>query len=181
MKIFNLENKKIIIVNFIIIIVLALLSVLMLQKENLITGLFTTVVVFDCFILENIIKNYNYKEHNEKKVLVNIFTQCCIYIIIYGLILVIFKVGKIIIAKIVITHIFTLIYYTCRHYISKTSHKKQVIFYILFFFTLIGMGVYGISRNINTIDILVYTIILASSVSALFAAFIFIKSDERYK
>ena len=174
---YEFKNVGVSIVNVLITIGVAIVSALGLQKENLFAAIFSAMILLDGFIFENLIKNYKHNEKNKIKVLINIFLQCCIYISIYGLVLFIFKIEITLIVKTVIVQIFVIIYNASRQYISKISHKKRVIFYMLFFSLLIGIATYGVNTEMSIIDILVYSTILASLASAIFSSFIFIKSE----
>ncbi|MBU3130111.1 hypothetical protein [Clostridium tagluense] len=175
MKIFDFKNKEIIIVNFILIIALAAFSGLIFQNKNIIGGSFPFIFCFTILVFDNAIKNYKEEEHSGKKMLIDIFTQGVIYIITYGLIVFVFKIEIILIIKIMIIQVFILIYSISRHSVSKASYKMKVIFNILFFSIAIGIGMYSIyviNEEMNSIDILLYSIVSASAVSALFCSFI---------
>ena len=177
-KIFELKNKKIIVINFIIIIALALLSVLMFQEDNLIGSFFGVVVAFTILVFDNVIKNYKEEGHSRKKMLINIFTHCGIYVIIYGLILFVFKIEVILIIKTMVIQVCSLIYCISRYSVSKESYIKQVVFYILFFSIFVGVIVYRLNVEMEIIDVILYPIVLAASVSALFCSF-FVKLDDK--
>lgn len=177
MRKYEFKNVGVSIVNLLITIGVGIVSALGLQKENLIAAVFLGVLLYDEFIFQNVIKNYKHKEENKMKVLINIFFQCCICIIIYGVVLFIFKIEIILIIKTLIVQIFIIIYHTCRQYISKTSHKKPVIFNLVFYSIFFVVGIYGIIKEMSMIDTLVYSTILASLASAIFSSFIFIKSE----
>jgi hypothetical protein len=179
MNLIHFKDKKILIVNFIIIITLALFSVLNFRMENFIGSAFGVIVAFTIMVFDNEIKNYKDEEPDKKKMLKNIFTHCGIYIIIYGLILLVFKIEIMVIIKIMIIQIFLLIYCIARHLVSKVSYKKKAVFYILFFSIIIGVGRYGLIREIDLIDNLLYSIAPATVASALLSGFIFIKSDGK--
>ncbi|MBW9157702.1 hypothetical protein G9F71_006790 [Clostridium sp. FP2] len=145
------------------------------QNKNLIGSVFPVMVAFSILVFDNTIKKYKKQEHSRKKMLVDIFTQCDIYIIIYGLIVFVFKIEIMLIIKIMIIQIFILIYSISKHSVSKASYKMKVIFNILFFSIAIGIGMYSIyvtNEKINSIDMLLYSIVSASAVSALFCSFI---------
>jgi len=177
-RIFDLKNKKIIVINFIIIIALALLSVLMFQEDNLIGSFFGVVVAFTILVFDNVIKNYKEEGHSRKKMLINIFTHCGIYVIIYGLILFVFKIEVILIIKTMVIQVCSLIYCISRYSVSKKSYIKQVVFYILFFSIFVGVIVYRLNVEMEIIDVILYPIVLAASVSALFCSF-FVKLDDK--
>ena len=175
MKVLDLINKRIIITNFIIIIALDLFFVLNSQIKSLNNPALGVVVAFTIVAFDNVIKNYKGEEHNRKKRLINIFTHCGIYIIIYGLILFIFRIETIIIIKIMTIQIFSLVYSISRNYISKGSYKNKVVFYVIFFLTFTGTAMHWLHREMNFINFMLSSTALASTVSALFC--IFIKLD----
>lgn len=174
---YELKNVGVSIVNLLITIGVAIVSVLGLQKENLIAAVFLGMVLLDGFIFQNIIKNYQHNGNNKMKVLINMFLQCFIYISIYGIILFMFKVELILIAKTVIFQMFVVIYHASKKYISKTSHKKRVTFNLLFYPIFFGVGIYGMIKEMSMINTLVYSMSIASLASAIFSCFIFIKSE----
>lgn len=177
MEKYEFRNVGVSVVNLLITIGVGIVSALALQNENLFAAVFSGMILLDGFIFENLIKNYKHNENNKMKVLINIFINCCMCIMIYGLILFIFKIEIILIAKTVIVQIFVIIYNVSRQYISKISHKKRVVFYMVFFSLLIGIATYGLNIEMSIIDILVYSTISASLASSILSSFIFIKSE----
>ena len=174
MNVLNFKDKKINIINFIIITALAIFSVLNLQDKNIVGSAFGVILAFTILVFDNEIKNYKDQDHDRKKMLINIFNHCGIYIIVYGLILFVFKTEIILIIKIMVIQIFLLIYSISRHFVSKTNYKKKVVFYILFFSILIAVGIYGLNEQMDFVDMILYSTASASLVSALFCNF-FIK------
>jgi len=171
MQLLNFKNIKILVLNFIIIIALGLFSVLMLKEKSQ-EGIYGLILIATMGVFQNVIKTYKDEENNKKITLINMFIESFIYVILYGLILFIFKIEIILCVKIIITQLFLIVYSIAKDYVTFASNKKQVVFYILFFSFLIGGGIYGLNSKISFLDILLYSIALASSASAIYCTFI---------
>lgn len=177
MGILEIENKKIVLVNIIIMAVIGLLTVWSYKSENMFNAALPVIVSFSLLVFDISIKNIS--NQNKSRLILNTLLYSMFFLAAFHMILLIFGIDLVFIVKLLFIQIFLMIYSTARFFLKNMKFISKAFFYAMFFTILALLIIYGLYKKLNLIDIVMLSDSIASVISALFIVSISFRNSKK--
>lgn len=166
MDLLKVKSWKGIILNILIALGLGVFIALNFKAEHVLYSSLLLILPSSSLVFISSIKNSQTKNRKEKDIIINTSIYYIIYVIIYELTLVAYKIDFQIIAKLLYLQILYLIIEIQKYFANRIDGNIKKVFYFFFTGAVLAAGIYAVKNNwyiLNTLLLLTEALVLVPS------------------
>lgn len=181
MEILRIKSRKRAIVNLLIMLGLGVFSIVCYKTKHMHDSADLGIIILSNAVFLDLFKNSQVASRKDKEIIINTIIYCFIFITIYQLILIIYKIDLQAVAKLLCVQILLLIFQCEKYFVDRIGGNGKKINYLLCIGAFIGVIIYETRKESNFLNIML--IVLAALVigSLIYLIIIFIHNRSKSK
>lgn len=180
MEILRVKSKKRAVANLLIMLGLCVFTILCFKTKPIYDSTYLGIISLSYIIFLDLLKNSQVAGRKDKDLIINTIIYGFIFIIVYQLILIIYKIDFQIVIKFLCIQILLLILQFERYFIDRIGDNENMISYLLIG-TFIVASINKIRKGSSFLDIMLLALAALVLVSLIYSIIVFVHNKGKSK